>query len=39
LRDIKKWFNQVTKEAEEKCGSTATSTPTSTPTFTATSTQ
>jgi hypothetical protein len=39
LRDIKKWFNQVTKEAKEKCGSTATSTPTSTSTSTETSTQ
>jgi hypothetical protein len=28
LRDINKWFNQATKEAKEKCISTATSTPT-----------
>jgi hypothetical protein len=33
LIDIKKWFNQETKEAKEKCKST------STPTSTATSTQ
>jgi hypothetical protein len=34
LKDIDKWFVQATKEAKEKCKSTATSTPT-----TATSTQ
>jgi Skp family chaperone for outer membrane proteins len=42
LGDIQKWFNQATKEAKEKCRSTATSTPTTTisaPTSTATSTQ
>jgi Skp family chaperone for outer membrane proteins len=37
LRDIKKWFNQSTKEAREKCRLTATSTPTKTPTSTPTS--